>query len=142
MILQRDVRLLTPIQRFGCYYMDIAFLANKYTNCALDAERLNDGYEDCVYAGYMGENCFVDRPAKIFHYFGLAVHYRNEHTVPEYVCGLNELEILFFEWDRLGKKPWPHFVVGDGAGHVAYDPWGVATAVIHGELRSKRIFTR
>lgn len=142
MILQRDVRLLTPINKYGCYYCSIAFLANKYTNCALDPDRLNDGYEDCVSAGYMDDNCFVSRPAKIFHYFGLAVHYRNEHTPPDYVCAPGELEILFFEWDRPAGAPWPHFVVGDGAGHVAYDPWGAAAAVAHGELRSKRIFTR
>ena len=141
MILQRDVRLLTPINKYGCYYCAIAFLANKYTNCPLGVDDLNDGYEDCVSAGYMSADCFVDKPGQIFHYFGLSVYYHNRYDSPSCICKDGEVEILFFEYERPNKPAWPHFVSGDGAGHVAYDPWGVSTVVRLGQLRSKRIFT-
>lgn len=141
MILQRDVRLLTPINKFGCYYTCIPFIANKYTNCPIDTDALNDGYEDNVHAGWMDEDCFVLNPEKIFHYFGLAVKYYNCFSAPNYPTAENEVEILYFELKRMNKPTWPHFVVGDGFGHVAYDPYGVSRCVAEGVLKSKRIFT-
>ena len=135
MILQRDARLNAAIHKFGCYMMDILFLCNKYKNVELSTGDINDLYILFIDSKYMDENCFIHDPASIFGFMGLQVYYYDRHDPPGFMCKKDEIEILHFQ---LGK--WIHFVVGDGASHVTYDPYGTSKAVRLGELKDKRIF--
>lgn len=145
MILQRDKRLLPEIQKYGCYYMSILFLINKHRNYEWDTDKINEYYKTLVHLGHIqADNDFttVDKddglilhPDDIFALSGLKVKYTRNHEPPQRKTQDNEIEILKF-LSSYGA----HFVVGDGAGHVAYDPWGNSRAVRQGRIESKRIF--
>jgi len=137
MILQRDRRLRQPIKEYGCYYMSILYLVNKYTNYPLTIQKINGQiYFGAVQQGFMNTNCYVQDPSGLCKWLGWNAVYTGNHESPDYKCGVNEAEILYFHHKDVGG----HFVVGDGAGHVAYDPWGVSRAASQGGLKSKRIF--
>jgi hypothetical protein len=135
MILQRDERLRKEIQEEGCYFMSILFLVNKHTNIKLSPEFINQVFEILVSVGAMSSDCYILDPEAIFQYLNLPVKYTDQHEGPSRVCGPDEIEILYFFGPAGG-----HFVVGDGKGNVAYDPWGISRAVTEGRLVSKRIF--
>ena len=136
MILQRDDRLRFEIREYGCYYMSLLYLANKYTNAPLSVERINGPlYFGAIQQGAMNTFCFIQDPDAILAACGWKAKYTGVHEPPEYFCKENECEILRFEH---GKQS--HFVVGDGHSHVTYDPMGVSETVRHGRLMSKRIF--
>ena len=135
MILQRDPRLNAAIHKYGCYMMSILFLCNKYKNVELSTGDINDLYILFIDAGYMDEECFINDPSAIFGFMGLGVYYYDRHDPPFYSCQKDEIEILRFQYIK-----WKHFVAGDGASHVAYDPYGTSKAVRLGELKDKRIF--
>ena len=80
---------------------------------------------------------FIGVKGAIFGFLEMDVKYTDRHETPERMTRKNEIEILRFE-SSYGS----HFVVGDGGGHVAYDPWGVSRAVRQGRIESKRIFRR
>lgn len=115
--------------------MSILFLCNKYKNVELSAEDINDLYDVFIIDKYIDKNCFIYDPQAIFHFMGLEAYFYDKHDPPEYVCKRDEVEILRFQYGN-----WKHFVVGDGVGHVAYDPYGTSKAVRLGELKDKRIF--
>ena len=135
MILQRDPRLNANIHKYGCYMMSILFLCNKYKNVELSAEDIDDLYNLFIDSKYMDKNCFIDDPQAIFCFMGLEVYFYDRRDPPEYVCKRNDIEILRFQYGK-----WKHFVVGDGASHVAYDPYGTSKAVRLGQLIDKRVF--
>ena len=135
MILQTDPRLVNNINQYGCYFMSILFLGNKYTGFKLGTKKINDLYSYCVDCGWMDEGCYINDADGIFAELGLHTRFHDKHEAPWICCRDNEIEILRFQ---IGH--WKHFVAGDGHGHVAYDPWGVSRAVREGELRDKRIF--
>ena len=60
---------------------------------------------------------------------------------PDYQTVRGEQEILYFE-RKDTMQTWGHFVVGDGFGVVAYDPYGDSQTVRKGALAGKRIFRR
>ena len=135
MILQRDPRLNDAIHKYGCYFMSILFLSNKYTNCEISCGAILDTYTIFIDSGWMDEQCFVNDPEAMFGYMGLPVYYYDWHDPPYYSCQKDEIEILRFQYIN-----WKHFVVGDGASRVAYDPYGTSKAVRLGELKDKRVF--
>lgn len=137
MILQTDERLREEINRYGCYFMSIMFLLNKYTGLKLSTVLISQYFNQCVELGYITNNdtykAFIDSAEGIFKHLGLNVKYNNRHDKPTVVCSRNEIEILCLEYEW-GK----HFVVGDGYGHIAYNPMGRTQSgyILH----SKRIF--
>lgn len=135
MILQRDARLNAAIHKYGCYYMSILFLANKYTNCEFTIGGILDTYLACVESGWMDAECYINEPDRIFGYMGLDVYYYDRHDPPYIMCQHDEIEILRFQYAN-----WRHFVAGDGTSHIAYDPYGTSKAVRFGQLIDKRIF--
>jgi hypothetical protein len=137
MILQRDPRLRQEIQEYGCYYMSILFLVNKYTNFPFSAELINDLYHVFNKAGWMDQECTILNPNAIFGHLKMDVRYTDRHEIPVRRAMHNEVEIL-----RFTSPHGSHFVVGDGNGNVAYDPYGVSKAVRDGRVESKRIFRR
>ena len=140
MILQTDRRLRPEINTFGCYFMSILFLANKYAKVPLSTVVIGKIFNDCVEMGYIlnskGYSAFIQNAEGIFKHLGLDCKYTNNHEPPKRNCSKNEFEILCLQNSK-GKK---HFVVGDGKGHIAYDPMG--TSSIDYKLKSKRIFKR
>jgi len=137
MILQRDRRLRVPIKEHGCYYMSLLFLMNKYTNYSLTTQKINgEIYFGAIQQGFMTSQCYIQDPSGLLKWLGWGAKYGGKHETPDYRCGRDEAEILYFYHPEVGG----HFVVGDGAGHVAYDPWGVSRAATAGVLKSKRIF--
>ena len=135
MILQRDQRLNPVLQKYGCYLMSILFLANKHTNCELSTGMINEIFQILIDHGYVEEDAYIRNPDKVFDFMGLPVYYYDQHLPPNQDCEKDEIEILMFQ-----KGNWKHFVVGDGKGYVAYDPYGVSKAVTEGRLTNKRIF--
>ena len=139
MILQIDVRCLLRMQEFACYYMDILFFTNKYTNISLGFPFINDFYERCEERGFIKNN-FIQDPAAIFGALGFHVLYLG-HIKKEYVCRRDEFEILHFVRETKDEDV-HHFVCGDGANNVTYDSYGVSRTVAQGYLKNKRVFKR
>ena len=136
-ILQIDTRLRVPIRKYGCYYMSLLFLVNKYTNTALSVTRINNSiYMGAIQQGHMGQNCYMTDPTGFCKWLGWDARYTGSHVPVSYVCQQNEAEILRFQHPKFGS----HFVVGDGNGWVAYDPYGESLSVAEGVLKDKRIF--
>lgn len=138
MILQTDSRLNKHINKYGCNFMSIAFLANKHGFGQFDTDVLERVYSDAVYNDIMDRDCYIKSYDRLFKMFGLSVKYTGEHEPPGKRCEKNQIELLYFEYPQ---KSWTHFVAGDGGGNIAYDPWGVSETCYHGQLVSKRIFT-
>lgn len=139
MILQRDSRLTGQIQDSGCYFMSILYLANKHAMTEWTIGDIHNVYDTAIDRGFMLPNCFIKDPDEIFALAGLETRYTQHHEAPTRVCADDEVEILRFkhpDWDW-----YSHFVVGDGFGNVAHDPWGVSVAAgREGSLKDKRIF--
>ena len=138
MILQRDLRLRQPIRDHGCYFMSLLFLANKYANTQMSIQKINNAiYYGAIQQGYMTAQCYIEKPGEFLKWMGWSAKYMGKHETPDYVCGPGEAEILYFYHPEAGG----HFTVGNGAGIVTYDPWGVSRSATAGILKSKRIFT-
>jgi len=138
MILQTDERLNESINKYGCYFMSILFLANKFKGVKLSTVSILRYWRECIDKGYMLENdelhSFIVSAEKIFLHLGLKVKYTNKHEASDRNCSKQEIEILCLQNNR-GLK---HFVVGDGKGHIAYNPMGRDNPTY--SVRSKRIF--
>ena len=141
MLLQRDIRFsVKEIQRFGCYYFGILFFAVKYTGLALSIDKIESIYHALVYEKWMGENCWIKNPERIFNFLGLSVDYRKERDW--HGCAEDEFEILKYVWQRPGKTDWAHFVCGTGTSGLAFDSYGCSKAVKYGRLWNRRVFRR
>lgn len=137
MILQTDSRLRKEINSHGCYFMSILFLINKYTGLQMSPDLIDKYFMSCVTLGYITNNstytAFIESAEGIFKHLGLNVRYTNTHEPPQRNCAKNEIEILCLR-NCNGSK---HFVVGDGKGHIAFNPMGISKGY---KLHSKRIF--
>ena len=117
--------------------MSILFLVNKYTNFPLSADLINKLYHEFNKYGWMDQECTILNPNAIFGHLKMDVRYTDRHEPPERKTMKSEVEILKFT-----SPHGSHFVVGDGNGNVAYDPYGISKAVRDGSIESKRIFRR
>ncbi len=133
MILQTDKRLDQTINKYGCYFMSLLFVSNKYTGYNLSTTVITKLYNDFIKRGFMDKNCYIQNPSAIMRYLGLAATYNQRHDPPKYKCGKDEIEILCLQY-----KNFTHFVVGDGRGNIAYNPMGKTAPDYY--LKSKRIF--
>ena len=117
----------------GCYFLALLHLA----------QRDNDAiglYKQAVAVGVMDEECYIQDPARLLSLIAGGT-WRVVHQAAQYITKSDELEILRFE-RKATAKTYAHFVVGDGRGHVAYDPLDNAKTVSEGQLVSKRIIKR
>lgn len=138
MILQTDSRMRDEIDKWGCYYMSLCFLANKYTGIELSAEDLNDRiYNQLIQHGLMKETCWIRDPVGILNYLGLRCDSVGVYEPVTHALKDNEFQILRFK-----GKDISHFVVGTRSNECAYDPYGVSQAVETGELKAQRVFRR
>ncbi len=135
MIRQNDDRLYPAIQKEGCYLMDLFYFANKINNTKISCSIINEYYELFVLQKYIDKDCTINDPDAIFKHLGVDATYTDKHEPISRMCKDNEIEILCYTW-----KYGPHFVCGDGYGHVTYDSWGNSLTCKYGKLISKRIF--
>jgi len=145
MILQWHPKIVRPWRDSGCYLHSICFLTNKYRGYLLSPEIINALYDKWLKAGYISSQCLVLKPTDIFASMGLRVRWDGIWHPPERHCKPTEMEILRFLYsgEYNGRwVEWIHFVVGDGASHIAFDPWGVSLTASQGQLTDKRIFER
>lgn len=129
--------LLCRLCEGGCYLLCLVWLAERETGLRIDAV---EQYVEAMRRGWCREDCYLEEPARIFSAMTgwlWAVHKEGPGYVPE----TGELEVVRYERPTPGRI-WTHFVVGDGAGGVAYDPLGGSRTVAEGQLVSKRILRR
>lgn len=130
-------KVMEALGKTGCYFLSIIHLAE-----ALTKERI-DAVEQFLLAlaqGFVKQDCFVVDPGAILSEL-TGVRWGMKKETAEYLPGSAELEILRFERQDVGVLV-GHFVVGDGKGAVAWDPYGDSRTVREGKLISKRIFYR
>lgn len=141
MILQRDELIRKRAPEYadeGCYVHCLLFIANMLTNRAFTAVHIARFlYPRFIEKGWIKKNCYVLDPCAILAYFGVPVTSVRKEAA-DYACSTFEREILHWEY---ALKGWHHFTVGNGAGVVTFDPWGVSVTATKGTLKSKRVFT-
>ena len=130
-------RYCEALGKSGCYFLSILNLAEKITGKLIDHAR---AYEECLGAAFIKADCFVNFPGRILeHYTGSM--YEVSQAAKDYKPSTGEFEILRFE-RKDTTQTFAQFVVGDGTGRVAFDPYGDSLTVREGYLVSKRIFRR
>jgi hypothetical protein len=132
-MIDRIQRLAAALGATGCYFLCLVYLGERESGAPVDALH---AFRAALLARYVREDCYVDYPERILEMIaggGWSVEKRpaDVPTAP------GELEIL--RYDNAGAS---HFVVGDGSGGIAFDPYGDSRTVREGKLASKRIFTR
>lgn len=144
MYLQTDSRIAHRnwnIRTFGCYYMVLLHIAEKFTGVEPSPSDIAiKFYWNLIDSGYMDEECTILNPVQILHYLGFKEVGLVKYSNADYQPDSQELEVLKFEYDPDPDTHWEHFVAGCGHGHVAWDPWGVSQTATKGTLVSKRIF--
>lgn len=144
MLLQTCKYFKPEVNKYGCYFMALIYLASQKTSKSYGSADINNLYEEFVTRGWMKPTCYIIDPGAILRHLGLNVDYEGKREGHGPACR-DEYEILCFRrsYTKNGKlHTYKHFVTGDGLGHVAYDPMGMSNAVKHGHLESKRIFLR
>lgn len=133
---QRDAHYLGEA---GCYFFSILRIAEVVTGNNIDAMV---EYNTAFAMGDIEQDCFVNRPAELLSRLtgGKWAVMKGPADAP---VPAGAMEILRFERvdNSTGKQlVTGHFVLGDGKGGVAFDPYGDSKTVREGHLVSKRIF--
>lgn len=115
----------------GCYFLSIL-------HCFASPGQALAEYWHAIDQGWLDDDCLVKEAGGLAsNLFGKPVECRKE--AKDYATKPGEVEILRFEVEKTGAT-YSHFVVGDGAGNVAWDPWPNSLTVKNGKLAGKRIF--
>jgi hypothetical protein len=129
-------KLMELIGAEGCYFLCLAQAAEKMTRRRIDAVAM---YEDFVTRGWMGRDCFLNRPELILGAMtGKKWSVRRDTRI--YKPQANEIMILRYERVTINKT-WAHFVLCGSDGLVEYDPYGDSMTVRDGKPVSSRVFT-
>jgi len=121
----------------GCYFLSMHRAAEELTAHYIDPY---ETYLKAIALHYMSEDCYVAEPALLMQLM-TSVKWAVSKEASTYQPEPGEVEIMRFE--RVDtSKTWAHFVLGDGTGAVAYDPYGDSKTVRSGALVSKRIYRR
>lgn len=121
----------------GCYFLSILNIAEAETCIPFDAFA---AYHSFTRTGVVRDDCYVLDAGKLMSRLTQrkydCIKAGPGHELPgDYILRPGEREILRYELN--GEA---HFVVGDGAGRVAFDPYGESRTVAEGRLVSRRIF--
>jgi hypothetical protein len=121
----------------GCYFLSMHRAAEELTAHYIDPYEV---YLKAIALHYMRDDCYVIDPAALMQMM-TSVKWAVYKEGKSYQPLAGDVEILRFE--RVDtSKTWAHFVLGDGNGAVAYDPYEGSMTVRSGALVSKRIFRR
>jgi hypothetical protein len=141
MILQRDEQLLQQINEWGCYYMDLLFAVNKYTNRGFDQDLINRLYATLGKHGWMDDECTILAPDSITRFLELdtriVIEGGTHKLPPQREPGADEFEVQRWTYESLS-----HFVFFDPADGTCYDSWGVSKCLSRGAMADKRVFRR
>lgn len=121
----------------GCYFLSLLRLAEARMGIPIDVLK---AYDLAVSRDLMRPDCYVTDPGALLELF-IPGAWAIRHEGADYKAGPEELEILRYELALTGETK-SHFVVGDGSGRVAFDPYGESRTVREGRLVSKRIARR
>jgi hypothetical protein len=130
-------KLMETLGKNGCYFLSIVHLAENVTKERIDAI---EAFLIALSSGNVQQDCFVVAPWTILSRLS-GVRWGMRKEAKDYPTKPGELEILRFERQDIGALV-GHFVVGDGRGGVAWDPFGESRTVRDGVLVSKRVFYR
>jgi hypothetical protein len=126
----------------GCYFLAILKAGRPD---AID-EAMGQ-YWEAIDEGWIDDDCLVKHPGALLSclacrkFAGKITPDKPEGWAPaDYQPQPGEIEILRFEVQKTGVT-YSHFVLGDGKGGVAWDPWPGSLTVKNGKLQSKRIFS-
>jgi hypothetical protein len=124
----------------GCYFLSILKAGEALPCQCPDILGYSLGaYWTAIDKGWMGDDCLVtDAGALMSDISGKPYTLHKEPA--DYQTQPGEIEILRFEVQKTGVT-YSHFVLGDGKGGVAWDPWPGSLTVKNGKLQSKRIFS-
>ena len=127
--------IMERIGKDGCYFLSIVYLAETIKGKIIDAVQV---YANAVHAGWMYPDCFISNPDQLLAYLtGGKWSVRKELATYRAQAG----ELIIQRWERReGMRTWAHFVVGDDAGQVIYDPYGESLTVRLGGIVSLRVF--
>ena len=144
MILQTDKNLNAEIAAFGCYFCSCLAHAEKATGKTFNAEDVLGIWGKAKANGILGAECFVNDPIGLLALVGVKLNgvFKAENSATPSGYGF---ELLHFHRASdtpagMGNAMHDHFVLGDGAGKVAFDPLGQSNTVKYGYLQNKRIF--
>lgn len=140
-------KIMATIGADGCYLLCLCHIGEGITGRRVDAVEVYERAIDPVWwrsdgsrGALLSDRCYLHDPATIMELIcGGAWHVRHEPA--DHAPAEDEWEVLRYE-RQAGSVAVSHFVLGDGAGAVAYDPMGDSVTVRDGRLVSKRIFTR
>jgi hypothetical protein len=145
-IINRPQKLAKMIGETGCYALCLVKKAQDIVGHPLDVLSLIDVAMQC---GFIVDDkgLYVKYPDAFMRLCsGIAWSVEKAgsgHTLPLETRPKDDgFEVLRYEREVLpGQEP-AHFVLGDGRGAVAWDPYGTSETISKGKLASKRIFTR
>lgn len=127
--------ICTRLGNWGCYFLSIVYLAEKYLNTTFDVVEL---YQKASENKWCDDDCYMVEPAAFLGYLiGKKVSVR--HDDAGYKPKGNELEITRYELKETGVT-YGHFVVTRN-GELEYDPYGESKTRKKGKAVSTRIFT-
>lgn len=130
-------KVMETLGKTGCYFLSIIHLAENITKERIDAI---EQFLIALSEGNVRQDCFVTRPDAVLT-TATGARWGMKKEAAYYLPGGLEHEILRFERQAVGELI-SHFVVGNGVGGVAWDPYGDSRTVREGKLVSKRVFYR
>ena len=128
-------KIMFTLGEAGCYFLSLVHIAEDlHGGRRIDAVQM---FLSAVQLGLCRDDCFIVDPGGIMQLlYGGRWTWRKEAA--NYAVTDGEFEVLRFERPTPGFV-YSHFVLGDGTGHVKYDPLGDSKTVAGGTLISKRI---
>jgi len=140
-------KIMRTIGENGCYLLCLVHIAEGIMARQIDAVRIYELARElsCRHAdGSRGPvitaECYIHGVPEVLTLL-CGGTWTVRHAEKDEIPGVTEREILRFEREGTSTT-YSHFVVSDGAGHVAYDPLGDSLTVAVGKLVSKRLIKR
>ena len=143
---QNDAGFPDEYNESGCYAHAIAKIAFDEEAFSIDpVEMINSVLPLAQAEGVLDREYTVGDPDRLFCLFGLWTIYTDKWESMNRQCEVDEREAVRFyyadEKEKGAKADKFHFVVGDGFGKCAWDPWhGGSKAVRVGRAIDKRVF--
>lgn len=144
MIFQIDPRLDPEIQKYGCYFLSIAWFRERYQKIPWTVEALNQGWYDALRAGYITGDLNHDgdfdekgqleiaNPTALCGLLGCGLRFIDGHFSSDHPVSAGQYGI--YAWFNPRTK-FTHFVVGNKR-PVEFDPIPNSVTVREGSPKS------
>lgn len=131
-------KLMLVIGKDGCYFLSILRAAELATAKDIDALAV---FLACQRKGWIEDDCYLNFPGDIYGYL-VGGTWTARKEPKSYVPKPGEIVILRYEWKSDLNTVKNHFVLGNEARELAYDPMGSSLTVQNGQLADLRILAR